>query len=87
MKKGVMISVDSEVHAELKAKNANISEICERAMFKELKRDINAEEDERVCHYCGQSDNSMVWDGWLELWKCSKCHNGEIRRVSIMAGK
>lgn len=81
----VMISIDEDLKKRGKENLINFSAICEDAIMKKLNMKINAEEEDRQCHYC--SNKGEVWDGLLEFWVCKGCCNREIKKVSIMGKK
>lgn len=78
-----MISIDSDIHLEAKEKRFNISSICEQALLKSLKRDINIDEELRECYKCGKKADT--WDGYSEMWICDGCNGSQIKKVNIMA--
>lgn len=88
MKKGIMISIDEDLHKKAKQKIFNISELCENVIREKTQGSVDQPEETRECFKCGSQEN-LFWDGTFLYWICEKCLNGEIKilKANIIAKK
>jgi hypothetical protein len=85
MKKHVMISVDEEVHKEVKEKELNVSEIVEKALKEKLGKTEVEIPTSNKCDFCGKEGTPETREtinetneglSWLypdERWICNRC--------------
>lgn len=92
MKRQVMTTIDSEVHAQIKAKGLNVSEIAENALREELdlqKIEIKTKIDH--CEFCGRKEkqaepndphHGLTWLWPDEKWMCDSCMRRKGKNIT-----
>jgi len=77
MKKGYMVSIDTDVHTQAK-RLVNISEVCERALRQAIGatiKDVNEEQLRFKCAYCGNIVNEGFKCDLTGKSYCLACHD------------
>ena len=90
-KKNVMISIDNELHQQMKNGLYNVSEVAEKAFRDRLgKKEVEIDETVNACEFCGREldkakasnpNEGLTWLYPDEKWICPNCLKFKSRLI------